>query len=222
MPVSVIKARLKSLRKNLPPEDVGESVIKDFNGMVRELEEELPDPEVSHFLVPDSDMKRHFIFGTERGAVYTDERFCDPQVFKRQVEGLWEYLADSGVIEGETPEQKRKNPRSSQTINIHGDVTGSTIQQGDHNTARTIYQGDVQQIVEEIRSVLNAAKLTPDAKQELRAEVETVEAQLKSPRPKHVIIKESLVSARHILEHAFGAGMVHYFPLLLIFLENHR
>src|SRR5208282_6733072 len=102
MPVNVIKARLNSLRKNLPTQDVEASVVRGFNGMVRELEEELPDPEVSHFLVPDSDMKQQFIFGTDRGAVYTDEEYCDPQIFKRQVEGLWEYLADSGVIEGET------------------------------------------------------------------------------------------------------------------------
>lgn len=222
MPVNVIRARLNSLRKNLPTEVVGESVIRDFNGMVRELEEELRDPGVAHFLVSDSDMKQQFIFGTDRGAVYTDEKFCDPRILKRQVEGLWEYLVDSAVIEGETPEQKRRNPRSSQTIHIHGDVTGSTIQQGNYNTATTTYQSDVRQVVEEIRSVLSAAKLTPNAKQELKAEIETVEAQLKSPRPKHVIIKESLVSARHILEHAFGAGMVHYFPLLLKFLEHHN
>lgn len=45
---------------------------------------------------------------------------------------------------------------------------------------------------------------------------------MKSPKPKHVIIRESLVSARHILEHAFGAGMAHFFPQLLQFLEHHK
>jgi hypothetical protein len=82
---------------------------------------------------------------------------------------------------------------------------------------------DVRQVIGEIRSVMNAAKLTADAKDELRAEVETVEAQVKSPRPKQTIIRESLLSARRILEHAFGAGMAHaYFPLLLKFLEHHH
>jgi hypothetical protein len=223
MPVNVIRARLNSLRKNLPTQDVEESVIREFNGLVRQLEEELPDPEVSHFFVPDSALKKQFIFGTERGAVYTDERFCDPQILKRQLEGLWEYLVCSGIIEGEATQQKHSNPRSSQTIHVYGNVTGSTIQQGDYNKAEATYQNDVRGVVEEIRSVLNAAKLSADAKQELRAEVETVEAQLKSPRPKHSIIRETLVSARHILEHAFGAGMAHaYFPLLLAFLEHHK
>jgi len=221
MPVNVIKARLNSLRKNLPTQDVEESVVKDFNRMVRELEEELPDPEVSHFLVPDSDMKQQFIFGTDRGAVYTDEKYCDPRIFKRQVEGVWEYLVDSGVIKSESVQRPPKTTHS-QDIHFHAPVTGSVIQQGNYNTATVNYQNDVRQAVEEVRSVLNAAKLTPEAKAELRAEVETVDAQMKSPRPKHAIIRESLVSARHILEHAFGAGMARFFPQLLQFLEHHK
>jgi len=190
--------------------------------MVSELEEELPDPEVSHFLVPDSAMKKQFVFGTDRGAVYTDEKYCDPRIFRQQVEGLWEYLVDSNLIDADKPVPKRKSP-SSQTIHIHGDVTGSTIQQGEHNAATVNYQSNVRQVIEEIRSVMNAAKLTADAKDELKAEVETVEAQVKSPRPKHTIIRESLLTARRILEHAFGAGMAHaYFPLLVAFLERHH
>jgi hypothetical protein len=221
MPVNVIKARLNSLRKNLPTQDVEESVIKEFNGMVRQLEEELPDPEVSHFLVADSDLRKQFIFGTEHSAVYTDEKYCDPQILKRQVEGLWEYLSDSGIVKANEPESKHKRP--SQDIHFHAPVSGSVIQQGNYNTATVNYQSEVRQVLEEIKSVQNAAKLTADAKDELRAEVATVEAQVKSPRPKHAIIRESLVSARHILEHAFGAGMAHaYFPLLLAFLEHHK
>jgi hypothetical protein len=221
MPVNVIRARLNSLRKNLPTQNVEESVVKDFNKMVRELEEELPDPEVSHFLVPDSDMKQQFIFGTDRGAVYTDEKYCDPRIFKRQVEGLWEYLVDSGVIKSESAERPPKTSHSGD-IHIHGPVTSSVIQQGSHNTATVNYQNDVEKVLEEIRHLLNAAKLTSDAKEELKAEFVTVEAQMKSPRPKHAIIRESLTSARHILEHAFGAGMAHaYFPLLVEFFKHH-
>jgi hypothetical protein len=222
MPVNVIRARLNSLRKNLPTQDVEESVVKDFNGMARELEEELPDPEVSHFLVSDSDMKKQFVFGTERGAVYTDDKYCDPRIFKRQVEGLWEYLVDLGVIESEGVKRPPKTSHSPGDIHIHGPVTGSVIQQGSHNTATANYQNDVERVLEEIRPLLNAAKIAPDAKAELRAEYATVEAQMKSPKPKHGIIRESLTSARHILEHAFGAGMAHaYFPLLVEFFKHH-
>jgi hypothetical protein len=37
------------------------------------------------------------------------------------------------------------------------------IQQGNYNTATVNYQNDVRQAVEEVRSVLNAAKLTPES-----------------------------------------------------------
>jgi len=223
MPLNVIKARLNALRKNLPTRDVEESVVRDFNSMVAELEDELQDPEVSHFRVKDTDVKKQLLQVIPgRGATYTDGKYCDPRIFKQQVDGFWEYLVDSGLIDGDSPQSKRKN-LPSQTIHIHGDVTGSTIQQGDHNTATVNYQSDVRRVIDEIKSVMNAAKLTADAKDELKAEVETVEAQVKSPRPKHAIIRESFVSARRILEHAFGAGMAHaYFPLLVKFLEHHH
>jgi hypothetical protein len=118
--------------------------------------------------------------------------------------------------------KKETEEQPSHIINIHGPVTGSIIQQGDHTTATLNYVTEVEKVLEELRPTLNAAKLTAEAKQELRAEFETVEAQTKSPRPKHTIIKQSLESARHILEHAFGAALAHsYYPLLIEFLSRH-
>jgi hypothetical protein len=57
MPVNVIKARLNSLRKNLPTRDVEKSVVNDFNSMVQELAQELQDPEMSRFRISDRDVK---------------------------------------------------------------------------------------------------------------------------------------------------------------------
>ena len=221
MPVNVIKARLSSLRKNLPSWTT-EAVAREFNSMVQQLEDELQDPEIASFQIADRDIKPRIVsVAPGRGANYSKDKYCDNQLFKRQVDGLWEYLIDSKVIEGDAPQSKPKRP--AQAINIYGNVTGSTIQQGDNNTATVTYRQDAQAVIDEIRSVLNAQKLTRDAKAELTAEVETAEVQLKSPRPKHTIIKECFVSARHILEHGFGAGMAHaYFPLLLAFLEHHK
>jgi hypothetical protein len=223
MPVNVIKARLNALRRNLPTRDVEQSAVDSFNSMVDQLEEELPDPEISHFKVFAADVKPVIVQVIPgQGAKYTKDKYCDPRIFKTQVEGLWEYLSDSGVIT-ENVEDATTPGHSSGDIHIHGPVTGSVIQHGSHNIATVNYQNDVEKVLEEIRPLLNAAKLTPDAKDELRAEVETVEAQVKSPRPKHTIIRESLLSTRRILEHAFGAGMAHaYFPLLLAFLERHH
>jgi|ERR1700730_5511141 len=160
MPVPVIKARLNSLRKNLPTRDVEQSVVNDFNAMVDELEEELPDPEISHFRISAADVKpllAQVIPG--QGAKYTNDKYCDSRVFKRQVEGLWDYLVDSGVIKLENVEH---NPKVPQDIHIHGPVTGSVIQQGSHNTATVNYQNDVERVLEEIRPLLNAARILPD------------------------------------------------------------
>lgn len=117
MPVNVIRARLNSLRRNLPTRDVEESVVNDFNSMVDQLEEEVPDPEVSHFKISGSDVKQIWRRVQNKGMVQSAEKYCDPRIFKTQVEGLWEYLVDSNLIEGDSPESRRKNP-SSASINI--------------------------------------------------------------------------------------------------------
>jgi hypothetical protein len=218
MPVNVIRARLNALRKNLPTEDVQKSVVADFNAMVDQLEEELQDPEMASFRI--SIMKQVWKHVPGQGKKLSDEH-CDPRIFKTPVEGLWEYLVDSHRIDSDV----ERTPKTSQSgdIHFHAPVTSSVIQQGSHNTGAANYQNDLRQVVEEIRSVMNATKLTVEAKEELRAEVETVEAQVRSPKPKHTIIRESLQSARHILEHAVGAGMGHvYFPVLIEFLKHHH
>ena len=54
-----------------------------------------------------------------RGANYSKDKYCDNQLFKRQVEGLWEYLVDSNLIDDTT--SKQKSP-SRQTIHIGGNL----------------------------------------------------------------------------------------------------
>jgi hypothetical protein len=81
MPVNVIKARLNSLRKNLPTGDVEQSVVNDFNAIVDELEEELPDPKISHFKVSAADVKPLFIQRIPgEGAKHTSDKYCDNRV----------------------------------------------------------------------------------------------------------------------------------------------
>ena len=95
MPVNIIKARLNSLRRNLPTREVEQSVVNDFNAIVDELKEQLPDPEISQFRVSSANVKPVIIQVIPgQGAKYTTDKYCDRRVFKRQVEGLWEYLVD--------------------------------------------------------------------------------------------------------------------------------
>ena len=98
MPLNVFKAKLNSLRKNLPTGDVEESVVDSFNAMVDEIDEELEDPEVGHFKVKPTDVKQVWRRRPNKGMVLSEDRYCEPRIFKTQVEGLWEYLIASGVI----------------------------------------------------------------------------------------------------------------------------
>jgi len=112
------------------------------------------------------------------------------------------------------------DPQSS--IVVHGDVTSSTFQQGSHNVTIVEYsKADIQQIVEEVKGQIANLTLSKDHAEEIASDIATVQAQLASPRPKRHIIKESLTSVRHILEHAMGAALAHAsLPLLMSYLGH--
>jgi hypothetical protein len=106
------------------------------------------------------------------------------------------------------------------SIVVHGDVTGSTFQQGNQNVAVIDYnKADMQQIIEEVKAQIVKLNLSKEDADELSADIGTVEVQLASSRPKHRIIRESLTSVRHVMEHAMGAALAHAgLPLLMSYL----
>jgi hypothetical protein len=57
-----------------------------------------------------------------------------------------------------------------------------------------------------LKDKLGKLSLAPDTYAELRAEIKTAEAQIKSPKPKPGIVKECLLSIRRILEGAGGGA----------------
>ncbi len=97
-------ARLNALRKNLPP-NATESVVEEYNALVHELQVSSRDEGLVAFRIPDNRLE-HLITGSSRptarrpsGSVsYSDERYCDDDYFKRQVEGLWGYLAERSTM----------------------------------------------------------------------------------------------------------------------------
>lgn len=220
--IHIFKARLDSLRRNLP-EQPTEADVRSFNAMVKELAELLGANELIEFQIADAELQRNFLIWIPPSEpVYTDGLYSDATVFKRQVEGLWAYLESVGAAStrGSRQSARPSQPRPSQVINIHGPVSGSTFQQGNHNIATVNYHADVRQVVDEVKNALGHPALTPSAREELTVDISTVETQLKSPNPKRGIISESLHSVRHILEHAMGATIAQTFPLLLDFLKN--
>ena len=96
-------------------------------------------------------------------------------------------------------------------INIQT-MTNSSIQQGTQHSSSVIIvnQNEVQslkQLVTHIRESADKIPLSSQERTEMEAEFRTLESQLSSPKPKHVIVSESLRTLRTILENA-GAALL--------------
>lgn len=93
-------------------------------------------------------------------------------------------------------------------INI-GSMSNSTLQQGsNHSTINfTSGSGDAPSlgdILQSLKKIQDTLDLSLEDKQELQCELQTLESQQQSPRPKNVIITESLKSVKTILETVIG------------------
>lgn len=103
----------------------------------------------------------------------------------------------------------------SNSINISG-ITGSIIATGDvqggirnivNMQNSTQESPDISKFIKELKEGIDSLRLSEEQVSELKAEVLTVEHQLDSPKPKNVIISESLKSVRAILEGVTGSAL---------------
>jgi hypothetical protein len=93
---------------------------------------------------------------------------------------------------------------------------GSSIQQGSPgSTANITFQNNDARLIDvlsNIKSALDQLQLDVSARNELAAEVQTIEAQIASPRPKTSVITECLRSAKTLIEgsaaKAISSGIV--------------
>jgi len=88
-------------------------------------------------------------------------------------------------------------------------MIGSQIQQGTSQSSQvlTYNANDIEALLKflaDMKSQLSELKLDADSQAEVQADVETIETQIKSPRPKFTVIKECLASLRTILEGIAG------------------
>jgi hypothetical protein len=117
---------------------------------------------------------------------------------------------DRSIIIRELLKRDKALQPEKPTIQHHsitvGSMNGSVIQQGtSHSQAEVHFQiGDVKNLVEQIKTAMNDLPLSDEAKDELRSDVQTIEPQLSSLRPKLPIVGECLRSMRTILEGATG------------------
>ena len=104
-------------------------------------------------------------------------------------------------------------PQEKQTVqeqHYHfGDVSGSQIQIGSNGSNQTQTQtgGDtaaLSALIDVLREVIQQGSLEAEAREELRAELMTLQAQAASPKPKWAIIKATVGSIKAVLENAAG------------------
>ncbi len=125
-------------------------------------------------------------------------------------------------IEEELPkiESPRSLPQSIYIENMHN----SAIQQGTYGSNQSLSVGqqhldDVTGFVQQLRQYLDLLPLDADAKQDVSAQIFSVEGQLKSPRPSGLVVKESIrvvgLSLETIKENVIAAGLLQRVATLL-------
>jgi hypothetical protein len=124
-------------------------------------------------------------------------------------------ITHRGVVEVESALSKPDEPTTYfPPVNyIHVEqMIGSQIQQGTNQSSQvlTYSTNDIEAIakfVADLKARLPDLKLDAETQAEAESDTETIESQIKSPRPKHAIIKECLLSLRKVLESAAGGAI---------------
>lgn len=88
-------------------------------------------------------------------------------------------------------------------------MNNSAIQQGNTNsTQNALFEqaksDDLQKLIEEIERIKNDLNLEKEDADELESELATIKSQSKSPKPKRIIITESLKTIRNLVEGVAG------------------
>lgn len=122
-------------------------------------------------------------------------------------------LEEDGILgEGMTfssTEMATAEKTSYNINNFYGPVQSPLIQQSSPKSVQLSVHPNVDitavtNIVKEIRENQKSLEITGEDEKELESELQTLEAQLSSPKPKHGMINEGLKTIRRIMESAGG------------------
>lgn len=122
-------------------------------------------------------------------------------------------LEEDGILGEEfsfTTHEKESAHKTSYNINMfYGPVQRPQIQQQAHqpvqvSSAQQFDTDAVKEFIMTLHKKIVALEISPEQGGEIESELKTVEAQINSPKPKHGIIKETLLSIKRILEGAGG------------------
>lgn len=136
-------------------------------------------------------------------------------------------LEENGILgEGLTfsPQEQAKATSStvSHVTNFYGPVGQSQVQHdspgavqiaaGSDVIADPLYIGQIRELTTKLKDAVETLKLGRPQADEVRSELETIEAQSRSPKPKRSIITSSLETIHRILENGAGgaAGQLIY------------
>ncbi|MCJ8352306.1 hypothetical protein [Moritella sp.] len=126
----------------------------------------------------------------------------------------WSLDLESRDILGNGMSFSKEEKQAASQTNYHvtnhiGSMQNSQLQQDSAGASQTLNvtqpKADVSAFIEELKASMHDLGLNKDDTAELEAEVFTIEHQLGSPKPKNIIINESLKSARSIMEGITGS-----------------
>jgi hypothetical protein len=159
--------------------------------------------EVSQSLAPDGDQIRDAV-----------EYLQNEGLLKRVAFGGTIAITHAGVQEVERALSEPEDPTEhfpAGVVNITniGTMMGSQLQQGTQGSTQKQYTaainvGELQAFIESFRRLLPELQLDHIQRREAEADLATLDAQASSGKPKTGIVRESLASLRHIIEHALG------------------
>ena len=161
---------------------------------------------------------------------------------REKTRNLVAYLRDEGLLESKTLgggisiahagiieiEYSLTNPDSStdhflpiNVIHIEN-MNNSAIQQGsNYSTLNINFNADkaeeLKQIIDDIEDIKEQLTLDRLVFEELVSEIDTLKSQVKSPKPKNIIVSESLKTIRGILEGVAGNAAT---PLIITMIDN--
>ncbi len=197
--------------KNNLPTSITEACVKEYHAVVDAIGLATGETQLHAFKIGDHELEHQVIgrrgmsFSGRPGHVkLSKEKRCDSSRFQRQIDALSHYLESQGYrISNRTSPAPRTEPRSSHSVHIEN-MFGSAIQQGTRNSQIMVNfdakGAEFKNLVNEIKETIPKLNLDQERKNQLYADVGTIEVQIASPQPKQSIISECIHSIRSILE----------------------
>jgi hypothetical protein len=201
-------ARLEALHENLP-NYIGVECVAQYHEIISSIQEawgeslevfKIPEDRINPRVTSIRIAGRHSPGQTR----YSKEKYCDSDYFESQIGALKKYMAAMGES-SKVHKPDTIRPYSPPQIHVEN-MYGSSIQHGSPGaTANITFQNNdapLLALLASIKGSIDQLQLNVSARNELAAEVQTIEAQIASPRPKTSVITECLRSAKTIIEGA--------------------